>query len=116
MRALFIFRWAMETSERFERFVKGTSLGLQTHTFEHPLAYVVYSLWELKILEEIFQGRGTRYEVLKVSLPLLLKDSFCLLLEDARRERNLEVFLVYGVSGRFVESLNGKRSQFKEVY
>ncbi|HLC62707.1 MAG TPA: hypothetical protein VJJ21_00135 [Candidatus Nanoarchaeia archaeon] len=102
--------------EKSKRLVKGCSLGLQTHTSDYPLGWVVKSEDDLKILKEIFDGRRTKYSVLEISLPELLGEDFVDEVEVQRVREGLDVFLVYDRNGKFLESLNGKKDRFREVY
>lgn len=92
-----------------------TSLGLQTHTTQYPLAYVVRSEQDLRILEEIFRWRGTRYQVIQVSLPDLLGDNFPQLMEDEKTTKGLDVFLVYDMQGNFISRFTGDQSKFEAL-
>ena len=99
-----------------ERLSKGCSLGLQTLTSDYPLGWVVKSEDDLKILKEILDGRRTKYEVIEISIPGLLGEDFVESVEAQRVREGLDVFLVYDRNGGFLESLNGKRNRFIEVY
>lgn len=111
--AFCIFRWDMKTSEGLQR---KTFLGMQTFTYDYPLGYVVGSLQDLAILEEIFRGRKTRYQVLWVGLPDLLGKHFCQLMEDERTAKRFDVFLVYDMRGDFISRLNVEQAKFKALY